>query len=131
MDIEQAIRAHLATNTSVASLVGSRIYPLRLPEGYALPALVYQVVASTEDAAHDAPAGIVSVRLQLDAWGSRYGDVKAVRAAVRQALLGHCGAMGGLAYVAVPAVELELDLFEEETGLYRASMEYRVWYRVA
>ena len=131
MDIEQAIRAHLAADAGVASLVGGRIYPLRLPEGYTLPALVYQVVASTEDAAHDAPAGIVSVRLQLDAWGNRYGDVKAVRAAVRQALLGHSGAMGGLAYVAVPAVEVELDLFEEDTGLYRVSMDYRVWYRVA
>ena len=44
MTLDEAIRAHLTADAAVAALVSSRVYPVSLAQGTALPAIMYRRV---------------------------------------------------------------------------------------
>ena len=48
MSAERIIYSLLSSASGVTAIVGNRIYPLALPEGKALPAIVYDIVAQQE-----------------------------------------------------------------------------------
>lgn len=77
--------AFLKLDREVGSLVGSRIYPIGLPQEPTLPAVTYVVVDwpngySQEGRSHGEP------RLQLDGYASTYGGARALGEALRDGL---------------------------------------------
>ncbi len=135
MSIETEIIDLLGNDATVAGLVGNddspetyRIYPLRLPQGYTLPAVSFQRVSTNRDhVIDDGPIGWAWARFQFDLWSETYTDVRDLSNAVRQALDGYNGTLGT---ITVPGIfiESERDLFDETTEFYRVTQDYLVPY---
>lgn len=110
------LKAHVA-------LVNQGVYPLRLPEGCALPALTYQVMTGRE--LH--LANYVEPSIMLTSWSKDHAAVIAVDDQVRDALEGFHGMMGAVhvrCQVGAPS-----DTHEPDTGLYSRRREARPLYR--
>ncbi len=128
MSLHAGLRAYLLSQTAVTDLVDDRLHPSRLPDKPVLPAVVYTVVADVRDYAHDQALDLGRPLVQLDVWSTRQASALALADALIEALVGYRGAMGGIAYTAGWRLDGQRDLFEEETGFYRVSLDFRGWY---
>lgn len=136
MSIETGLRSHLINDATVAGLVATsdsppahRVHPLRLPQGFALPAVSYQrVSADRRHTITDGPTGWAWTRFQVDCWANTYTSVRDLAEAVRQALDGYKGDIGGENHVGGIYIEGERDLFEEDLEIYRVSLDFLIPY---
>lgn len=128
--IESGLRSYLINHPSVGSLVGTRVYPLTLPQGVVLPAITYQQISGPREQAYDGPSALAHPRFQLDCWAETYGEAVGLARAVRQALDGYQGLMGGVAVRDV-VIDNELDGYEPETALWRRTIDVIVWHEDA
>jgi hypothetical protein len=126
--IEAALRTHLLQQPAVAALVGSRVYPVRLPQGAIFLAITYQRIAGGELITHDGAAGLGRSRMQLDCWSDDgYAEAVSLAAVLRAALSGFHGAWAGVRVGGVQIVN-ELDLSEPEPELWRRTVEIAFWH---
>ena len=125
MSIEIALYAHLTNDTGVNALVGSRVYPLQLSQGAALPAISYQRISGPREYDLAGPTGRSRPRMQIDCWANSYSTVKNLASKVISSLNGLNGNMGG---VDVDGIELEgeRDGFEETTEYKRVILEFKI-----
>lgn len=86
--LEQNIASVLQAQSAIATLVGTRVYPIVLPEDPTLPAATYQIVGSSSNPTLT-NAGMQKIRLQIDCWGDVYGDAVTLRDAVATSLDGY------------------------------------------
>lgn len=127
MKIEEALVARLAAAATAAS---SRIFPLALQEGSALPALSYFRVSTVRDYTHGGASGLVRARIQVDCWAATYAAVKSLAAQVVASLSGFSGTMGGAGGVLTGRVlaQVEVDLPEPEAGIYHIALDWDIGY---
>lgn len=137
--IGELLRAFLLADTTVANLVGTHMYPLRLPQKPTLPALVYQRISGERIGQFKGLASAAEPRYQIDAWTDpNTGGVSgalALGSAVRQALEGFTGTWsdadspGVSAFVQVRFIT-ERDQFEPDIlgGLCRHSADYFIFH---
>jgi hypothetical protein len=126
MTVEEALFAYLRAHPGLAALVGSRIYPLKLPQNVTLPAVAYQRISTSwRYALGGSGPRLTQVRFQISCWAEKYETAKAVASQVRGALGNFSGVMGGTSGVRVLATTLaaEADVYEPETGLYNAPVD--------
>jgi hypothetical protein len=124
--IEADLRTYLLAQPAVTALIGARLFPLRLPQGAAFPALTYQRVAGGEDVTHQGRSGLGRARMQLDCWAATYGQAIALADAVKDALVGYRGAMGATPFAAGRLAN-EIDLDEPDLNVYRRMVEVPLW----
>jgi len=74
--------------TALSAQVGTRVYPLRAPEKYSTPLLVYQ--CTQRDFIHDLNgAGDRAIsRMQIDVYASSYATASSIATAIKTALTG-------------------------------------------
>jgi len=101
MVIEEALFYHLKNTAGISAIVGSRIYPNVIPQDVSLPAIAYQVISRPGLMAHDGPPGIAWPRFQITAQADNYNQVVSLTNAVRVALDGFSGLMGGVGGVTI------------------------------
>lgn len=128
MILEEGIYAHLTDDAGVAALVGTRIYPLQVPQDVTLPAVAYQRISGPRDHAHDGPTGLVRARVQFSALGSTYLEAKTVTEALRAALDGFKGTMGTVEVQTV-FLENERDEWAEAFRLPVVRQDVIFWYK--
>jgi hypothetical protein len=126
MQFEAALFNYLKGYAGLAALVGTRIYPLIMPQNPTLPAVTYQKISGVVDYVMDGTS-IKRPRIQVDAWAKSYASARAVAEQVKAAFDRYTGTMGGVGGVQVIGtwIENETDLFEPDTGLYRVSLDFR------
>jgi len=129
--IEEALVAYLLANGGVSTLIGTRCHPQKLPERPTYPALRYTQLDGPRDMHMQGASGHATPRYQLDAFATTYAQAKALAKAVRLALNGFSGTMGGAGGVEVDAVFLvdERDLYDDDTepeGLYAVSQDFEI-----
>ena len=113
-------------NTGVTAL-GGRIYPLKLPQNVAYPAVVYQRLSATRHHAFGRDATAVEPVIQVDVYGHQsagYAAFLTTADAVRAALQRYSGGD-----ILDTYIEAERDDYEENTELFRKSFDIRPWYR--
>lgn len=127
-DIESALFAFLAADAGVSGLVASRIYPVRIPEGVALPALVYHEVSGPRIHSKDGDMSLAHPRFQFTCWADKYSDAKAVIKAVRSALIGYAGPT--LEGVTVPQIVIdnEHDLEDSQSLELGVALDAIIWH---
>lgn len=129
--IEEAVESRLSGWTALTDLVGTRIHPVRLPQvsrtSDGLPALSYTRASSVRVHSHQGGSGLAAPVFQFDAWASDYSTAKAVINEVRKALVGFRGTVDGVRIDAGLA-QSERDEFEDDTGIYRTTIDIRVWH---
>jgi hypothetical protein len=119
----------LADPEVVTALSGGSIYPLLRPQTEPLPAITYQRISATRFDPLEAPMPLADARLQLDCWAKSYAEVKDLARAVRQSLNGFAGPPGPRPCLrAIRAFPDDRDLFESESGTYRVSQDFSVWW---
>lgn len=129
-DIESGLVAFLGADAGIKALVGTRIYPLRIPEGAAEPALVYHKISGPSEHSKDGDMSLSHPRFQLTCWANKYADAKAVRTAVVTALNGFTNgaAMGGVVVDQV-IVENDMDLHDQQSLEFGASIDAILWHQ--
>lgn len=133
MIIEEAIRYYLANNSFLSALHGGRVYVMRMPQTVTMPVLTYQRISTVIPKTHDMVgfSGLYRGTFQIDAWGSSFASAKGLINKVIEQLNGFKGVMGTGAGVVIDAVLLESlrDDFHPETGIYRQSADFVIWYK--
>lgn len=105
----------LKANPELMQLVGGRVYPLRVAQTAALPALAYQQVSDTERRLRGCnlpDSGLV----QVTVYAKSYAEIEAVSRAIR------------LALAANEAIEYDnsRDLHDDVAGTYYRPLDFRV-----
>lgn len=104
--------------TLLAALVSGRCYPLNAPDPVAKPYITFQVISNIPSVSLDGPNGTENRRIQIDIWASTYGAAKTLENSVKAAMV-------AASFVNVPLSTG--DLYENDTQLYRVSMDYSIW----
>jgi len=112
--IEKAIAATLKASPEVTAACAGKVYPLKIPQGTKLPAVVYQRIYSSPDYTLQGytSEGVV---IMLNSFALTYKAAKELALAVRSAL----------AAAPINAIlRNENDLYEENAGVFCVSAEY-------
>lgn len=130
--IEQAIYTLLSDDVTLSGLVGDRITPVIVPQGSAMPAVVYTEAAGIRESTLSGPVGLVRSRWQFNCWGESYEDVRAVSDAVRQVLDGYSGSDAGVTIQSIRTLD-ENDISATPAGKdvarrYGKSLDLEIWF---
>ena len=120
MNAEGAIRAAILASAPVAAMVGTRVYPMMLPQAPTFPAIVYQRISTVPDMLVEGP-GFAPIRMQLSMWATTFGGARTLADAVVTALHGYHGGELRLSRL----INL-LDDYEPDTKLFRVIADFRV-----
>lgn len=85
--IEEAVQTALSGNSSVMEACGGRVYPLQIPQGKKLPAVVYQRVSTSPDTTLQGYQS-ESVTVMVNSFALKFSEAKALAKAVRSAMAG-------------------------------------------
>lgn len=67
-DIRPGIRTLLLSSPDIAAMVGTRVYPIVLPQGETEDSIVYNRIVESESYHFVGGSGLISTRMQIDAW---------------------------------------------------------------
>jgi hypothetical protein len=128
MRAEKVINSLLGADSGVGAVVGSRIYPSRLPQNTTMPAMAYEVISGTELTPIDAQAGyqVMRTRMRITAMGKNYIDVKNAIEAVRVACLYKSGTIAGVKVISITRDNVGPDLRDDELSIYLQSIDFIV-----
>jgi hypothetical protein len=107
--------------------VGDRVYPLTLPQGAVLPAVVYQLVGGegplhshgdAHDGSRPAASSYQRSRVQLGCWADSARAAEVLAAEVEVAVDAFTGTWGAVP-VASALVDLSVDDWRPDVGKYR------------
>jgi hypothetical protein len=82
MSIEEDLRAVLLADTNVAALIGTRVYPLMLPDDAATPAIIYQEIDAIGERTLGGHFIATARRYQLRLAATSYDMIVQLKAAV-------------------------------------------------
>ncbi len=133
---ETRLYAKLVATTAVTDIVVTRIFPIRSPQGAALPYVTYQTITDepVNDSAGTTTSGVI--RVQVDLWAETYIGVKALAAAVQAALNGWATNDAILPAIAMSHLLSSVDLAEpsdpgQDATTFRVSQDYQLDYQAS
>ena len=127
---------YINADTEVAALIGTRIYPLLMPQLATYPAVVYSVISEQHNnhLAGNIGGGLVQAFYQLDTYSTTYLQTLSIAEALRNLL-------DGINHVSMGAVFVESILLEStpqdmveatddsQVNLYRVLMTFKIAYQ--
>lgn len=134
MTIEEALYAELAGYAGLSALVGTRIYPMRLPENATLPGVIYYRMSSGRENDFTGATGLAHPTFRVQVWADDYKEAHTVATQVRKALDGNTSQWGGGSGVwASGRLMNDVDLLDPdlETPAYGVAMDFEVWHSEA
>ena len=119
-----------ALTTILSTVAGGRRYWVQAPQSLSTrPYLVMHRVSGNRDMHLTGPSRYVRSRVQIDVYGESYSQTKTTARAVRDAVSGFVGTIGGVQIQRIN-VESERDLPDDDTGeiteLFRTSMDLMI-----
>lgn len=125
MSFEADLYAHLIADNAISQQIAERLWPVIREEGSGLPAITYQVISEVPSNDLDELDGsLINYRVQLDVWASGYDAARILKELMRARLQ-----TPATTFSALP-VGGGLDLYEDETKIFRVSMDFSMWYSV-
>jgi hypothetical protein len=86
MTLSAQMYSLLSGSTSVTSQVGTRVYPVTLPQDVRFPAVRYTIVSNIREWAMTDDTGDVTARVQITSWGRTPDEAETVSEGVRAAV---------------------------------------------
>ena len=123
--LEAAIYSILSTDLDIIALVGTRIYPLVLPQDATLPAITYARVSTERESAFVTDPGLSTARIQVDIWGISALSVMAVSEEVRSALHRYRGTIASV-QIDESHIDNEILMYEPETEIYHIVLDFMI-----
>lgn len=144
VEITRALRAFLLADAAIATAVGTRIYPQKLPQNATYPAITILRVSAIRLNVLHGKASLARPRYQIDCWMweksgiSAFDVAQELGAAVRARLEGYTGVMTDPVtspptdYHTGVTFDDERDLFDPDVngGYFRHSADYFIWHGV-
>ena len=130
--IEKGLYAHLVGGSPVSALVGTRVYPLIIPqhlsaEASRMPCVVYNRINVSRQQKFCGTDHLVRSVFQLDCYAPTFLGACAVAAETRRALVDFRGTMGTVE-VKATFLEWQGSLVEPDPGLYRIVQRFILWH---
>lgn len=130
-----ALRTYLVSKSTITSVVGANgVYPVRIPQGKALPAITLERTAAEHEQDLDGSAGFVRSVVRVELWGEAYDPLEALGEALRLVLDGYHAAMGSVTVAEVKLISESDDFIQldnaKPTGIYNISQDYAINYIV-
>jgi hypothetical protein len=110
-DIGQALAAALETATGIYGC----IYPQIIPQDASLPAIAYQQIGGNRLYSQSGDSGLPRSLFQITVQATTYSAAKTLTKAIRQALSGYRGSLGGMLTVGGIFVSPDYDGWNETT----------------
>lgn len=143
MDIFTHVRAYLLEPSELRTALGTRIYPVKLPQNPTFPALTFSRVSGVRHPSLKGRASLASPRYQFDIWEreGRVPNAFNVTQSLGRALMDRLEGMNitVLDDDVSPAEERivsfefdsDRDLYDADVngGLYRYSADYFIWFQ--
>lgn len=121
----------LSNNSALTAVVGSRINPLRLPQGSSFPAITLHVISNVPHMSKSGPSKTDFARVQVDVFGTTYQSAYRVAELVRSAMeVPTPGIFNGVT-VQVIEYDGEIEMNEDQAafaGVYHVSQDYIINY---
>jgi Protein of unknown function (DUF3168) len=138
--ISEGLRRCLLADPAIAALVGTRVFPLRLPQNPVLPGIVIHRMTGVRYPHLRGGAAIARPLFQIDCWDRTYDASSHLGALVRQRLEGFAGyfiidavtSPETTTYAKVKFLD-ERDDFQTDIlgGICRHSSDYHIWHSTA
>jgi uncharacterized protein DUF3168 len=119
--IDAALVEKILNGPGISGLIGTRFYPLILPQNTKLPAATFQLIARQARHGHDDEADYQQI-FQVDCWADTYPETKSLADNLRSLLDGYSGPVGSLD--ALIFLDNEKDEYIDAAKLYRVSMDF-------
>ena len=126
--IETALFQQLTADQTVASLIGTRLYPVIWPDDPIFGLATYQRISTVTENLLSGPLSIATVRIQYDAWAETYLGAKQIAAALNTVLEGFQGILPDGTHIDNITLDSSFDLFDSPSVRYRVSSDYLVTY---
>jgi hypothetical protein len=141
--IEKGLIPFLLADAGVAALVGTRVYPNKVPQDVTTwPRIILHRISTTRPKSNQGRVGQVSARLQLECWGLTYLSAKTLAMAVLNArgpdgiagprLDGFKGRMGNVVVQSCFAEDEREDYFApafgDDVGAHRVMFDLVIWF---
>lgn len=126
MRAEKVINTLLSSSVALTALVGTKIYPGRIPQNTIMPAISYELVSGVEIAPINAQAGgvLLRSRVQVTVLARTYAEVKTIQEVVRGTLLFKSGLIAGVQVIGITRELIGPDERDDELGLYMQGVDY-------
>lgn len=122
MSFEAALYSGLVGHAGLAALVGTRVYPMRLPANVTFPAITYERVSTPREHTINNTPVAAEPRFQFDIWAENdYAAVLAVAEQLNAAI--RALPSSGSVTVHERTADEESDRFEPEAELSRRTIE--------
>jgi len=125
--IEEAVYARTVGHAGVAVLIGTRCYPLVVPQDAAMPAIAYQRISGAPERSHSGFSGVSETRFQFTGGANSYASAKAVAQALRRCWESFKGTVANIA-IGGAFVENESDGYSEETPAPVVRLDVSMWH---
>lgn len=131
--IETDLIARIRSDTAIAALIGSRIYPLVAPEGATKPNITYQLLSSERDRHLLGPSGLVHSTYQFDCWANTMDAARPLAEFLRLRLDNYAAITTGTHEIQRIKLVNALDNWEfavdgSESIYGRVTQIYEIWY---
>jgi len=121
MAIGETLRDEIVADATLLALVGDRVHPLVFPFNVTFPCITYRIISGALVPNITSPPVYIT-RVQYDVWSREYDDTNEIK----DALLTLFFLLGDGNPIISTAVDLNFDLFEKGTKLYRSIVDIRV-----
>lgn len=129
-DISVSVRAKLVSDSSVTTLVGTRIYPSILPQNPTLPAIRYETGIQRPAHKLSGGAGFATSTVSIDIFAVSHIEAYNVQQAIRESLQGWSGTANSTEMVSVNVVNIREDYLQptdaSDVGKYRVNMDVEI-----
>lgn len=134
-NVRAALRQYLLADAPIAAIVGTRVYPSRMPQGEVRTSIVYTRVSEVGDHHLSGPSGLTRTRVQIDSWAQTIDAAVALADAVKECLDGFRGSVqwdenspGNAVTVQGVFFDGSRDLYDDASKLNRVSQDYIIAY---
>jgi hypothetical protein len=132
MSVKGGLVAHLKADAGVAAIVGTKVYPIPLPQGKNPPYLLYQRKDTEHVRDLSGASGLRRAEFQLDAYSTDSAQVETLAEAVRSSLDNWSGTWAGTVVKHVMVDRMADDVAADTDGgedvLHRIIIDIIVWH---
>lgn len=131
-DFRPGLRAFLLADNVISGLVGgTRVYPVKMPQGIMLSSIVYNEISASGDHHMQGASGLASPRIQIAAWAKTADEANTLARVIKDRLDGYKGSMGsGAALITVQGIFFDTwrDQYDDSVQLNGKVSDYFVWF---
>lgn len=126
--INESLYTILTGNAALAALVGTRVYPVKLPQKVVYPAIVFTKLGGPRAHSQDGSSGFVQGLFAFDCWADTNAVASAVEKALKDTLDGYRDVHTGGLINAAFANEAPEEGWDDERDRAYSSVDYTVIY---